>query len=199
MSIKKILGRIEHRLAATGLSADAASKAAGHPELIRNMRRGKVETVKLAPMHNLARQLKTTALWLMEEIGPEEPETDRQTIPVRGQVGAGGVVIPANDGDIGEIEAPPNSGSKTAAVEIIGESLGRLFDGWFAIYDDARDPPTDDLIGELCVLQLSDGRSYIKKLTKGQGKRFTLESNYEAPIVNVIVVWAAKVKTLVPR
>ncbi len=41
-------------------------------------------------------------------------------------------------------------------------------------------------------------------LTRGtlalrQGRRFTLESNFEAPIENVEVKWAAKVKTIAPR
>jgi SOS-response transcriptional repressor LexA len=204
MDTKRILKRIERRLAAVEMSADAASKEAGKPDAIRNLRRaveeGSDRGITVRTIQALAPVLHTTSSWLLEETGPEDTEAEHKTIPVKGQVGAGGVVIASGDqNDIGRIEAPPNATSNTAAVQIIGESLGRLFDGWYAIYDDARDPPTDDLIGELCVLQLSDGRSFIKKLTKGQGKRFTLESNYEAPIVNVVVTWAAKVKTLVPR
>lgn len=203
MAAKQILNRIDRRLQIVGLTEHAASKQAGHPELIRNLRRavrnGVDRGVKMAPFKALAKELRTTAEWLIDQVGPEELDAERQMIPVKGQVGAGGVVIPNNDGDIGAIEAPPNSGSQTAAVEIVGESLGRLFNGWYAIYDDSRDPPTEDLIGELCVLQTAEGLMYIKKLKKGRGKKFTLESNYEAPITDVIVTWAAKVKTMVPR
>lgn len=204
MDTKRALQRIERRLAAVELSADAASKKAGKPDAIRNLRRaveeGSGRGIAVKTVQALAPVLRTTPSWIIDETGIEDLDADKRTIPVKGQVGAGGVVIPETDqGELGRIDAPPNARSNTVAVEITGDSLGRLFDGWYAVYDDAHDPPHDSLMGELCVLQLADGRMYIKRLAKGRGKRFTLESNYEAPIENVVVTWAAKVKTMVPR
>lgn len=204
MDTKRVLHRIERRLAAVEISADAASKKAGKPDAIRNLRRavenGSGQGIAVKTLQALAPVLRTTPSWIIDETGVEDLDAESRTIPVKGQVGAGGVVIPAGDqGEIGRIDAPANAKSNTAAVEIIGDSLGRLFAGWYAIYDDAHDPPADQLLGELCVLQLADGRMYIKRLAKGRGKRFTLESNFDAPIENVVVTWAAKVKNLVPR
>lgn len=77
MQLPEILARIERRLSAVGLSAAAASKAAGKPDAIRNIRRA-VENddrqgVSTATLNALAPVLKTTSIWLLAEAGPEEP------------------------------------------------------------------------------------------------------------------------------
>lgn len=128
-------------------------------------------------------------------------EADQRTVPVWGQVGAGGSVFRFHEvtGEIDRIPAPENSNERTGAVEIVGDSLGTLFDRWYAVYDEVRDPPTRDLLGKLCIVETVDGRVMIKRLTKGRGKRFTLESNYDPPIYDVEVAWAAPVKNMVPR
>jgi hypothetical protein len=97
------------------------------------------------------------------------------------------------------MEAPSDANAHTGAVEIVGNSLGALFDGWRAIYDEIRDPPTDDLMGQLCVVELADHRVYIKRLRRAGAGKFHLESNSGSAIKNVRVTWAARVKNLVPR
>jgi transcriptional regulator with XRE-family HTH domain len=201
MELHRMLQRIDRRLEALGLSQDAASKRAGKPDFIRNLRRRVEDDAPYQPKAEtiaaLARELRTTTSWLVDEIGPEDTDEESPSIPVKGKVGAGGLVIPVDDTEIGRIPAPKNANMHTAAVEIEGESLGILFEGWFAVYDEVRTPPTEDLIGKTCVVQLADGRAYIKKLTKGRGKKFTLVSNYDPPIYDVVVTWAAEVKEIV--
>jgi hypothetical protein len=140
---------------------------------------------------------------LLKGEGPEElPAPDEApTVPVWGQVGAGGTILRFHEapGEIDRIPAPEGSNEKTGAVEIVGDSLGTLFDRWYAVYDEIRHPPTNDLIGKLCIVEAADGRVMIKKLKRGRGKRFTLESNYDPPIYDVEIRWAARVKTLIPR
>ncbi len=82
MDLPKILARIERRLAAVELSADAASKLAGKPDAIRNLaravKRDDRQGVSTATLNALAPVLKTTSIWLLAEAGPEstEPETE---------------------------------------------------------------------------------------------------------------------------
>jgi hypothetical protein len=85
----------------------------------------------------------------------------------------------------------------TVAREIRGDSLGSHFNHWFVLYDDLRLPPTRDLLGQLCVVSLADGRLLVKGLQQGKTKgRFDLISNFGPAIRNVAVVWAALVKSI---
>lgn len=195
-SLPEILGRIEKRLEAVGLSATAASNAAGKPDAIRNMRRAVengtrhgVSTVTLAA---LAPVLKTTQAWLMT--GRE----GARMIPVMGYAAAGNdtvVLYSEADGPLDEIEAPEWATTHTVAVRVKGTSLGRFLDGWIAFYDDRRDPPDESLHGQVCVCGLADGRVMVKKLRASATKGlYHLESETEPTLFDVRVEWAAKVR-----
>jgi hypothetical protein len=77
-----ILRRIEERLAAVGLSATAAGRMAGKPDVIRNIRRAtKSETrrgVSTATLAALAPVLQTTSRWLLTGEGEVEAVTDAE-------------------------------------------------------------------------------------------------------------------------
>ena len=122
--------------------------------------------------------------------------------PLVGYVGAGAEahLFSEGQGPFDMVDAPDGSTENTVAVEIRGESLGSFFDSWLVFYDDVRDPVTSDLLGKLCVCGLPDGRVVIKKLAKSREKGlFILHSQFEPPIYDVAVIWAAKVKNMVPR
>ena len=124
------------------------------------------------------------------------------TVQVVGYVAAGAEAHYYADGDggLGQVEAPPGARPSTVAVEVRGESLGPLFDGWLAFYDEARTPVTPDLIGELCVVGLPDGRVLIKRLKPTPNPaRFHLLANTEAPLLDQEVTWAARVLTMRPK
>jgi transcriptional regulator with XRE-family HTH domain len=132
------------------------------------------------------------------DISTDEP----QTVPLVGYVGAGAEAHYYGEaqGPFGEVEAPEGSTDKTVAVEIRGESLGSFFDRWLVFYDEVRLPPTADMIGKLCVVGLPDGRVLIKKLARSTlPKLWVLLSQFEPPIYDVPIEWAARVKTMVPR
>jgi transcriptional regulator with XRE-family HTH domain len=127
---------------------------------------------------------------------------ERTAVPIMGFVGAGSEAhfYDGAQGPFDEVQSIAGANDKTVAVEIRGNCLGPVFDGWVAYYDDVRSPPTDDLIGELCVVGLTDGRVLIKKLYRHQGTAlFDLWSNFEPPISNVALLWAAVVKAICPR
>jgi hypothetical protein len=85
-------------------------------------------------------------------------------------------------------------------VQIRGHSLGALFDNWLVFYDDVREEPGDDLVGRMCVCGLADGRVLIKALKRSQlPGLWTLLSNAEPPIYDVVLDWAALVREMRPR
>lgn len=103
-------------------------------------------------------------------------------------------------GPFDEVRAPEGSTDATVAVEIRGDSLGSFFNEWLVYYDDVRAPVTPDLLGRLCVVGLPDGRVLIKKLKASQTPgHYHLLSQTEEPILDVEVVWAARVRSMTPR
>lgn len=151
----------------------------------------------------LAESFRVSLDWLVRSRGPmRKGDGEDRTVQVVGLVGAGSSMILYSEGDPQDdwVPAPDNATEKTVALEIRGDSLGALFNGWLLFYDDVRKPVTDDLIGRLCVVELSDGRVLVKELRRGQlDRRFNLFSNTQPPIYDVQVVWAALVKDMRPR
>jgi transcriptional regulator with XRE-family HTH domain len=133
-----------------------------------------------------------------DEIVRRRPKTTRLV----GYVGAGAAAhfYASADEGLGEVNAPPDADETLVAAEIRGASLGPLFDGWLIYYDDVRTPVTSDLIGELCIVGLSDGRVLVKKLRRSKTEGFYhLESNIEETLFDQEVIWAARVKQMMPR
>ena len=136
--------------------------------------------------------------WILE--GEGSPRTDAPaTIPVVGYVGAGSEINPVDDhmqgSGLDETEAPPGTPISAVSVLVRGDSMyPRYFDGerLFYVRDDR---PTEDLIGRECVVQLTDGRLFVKILRRGtRPHHFHLES-WNAPIMeDQAVEWAAPVK-----
>lgn len=122
-------------------------------------------------------------------------------IAIVGYAGAGddGVNFGEGQGPFGEIRAPDWATDKTVAVHVRGTSLGALLDGWYALYDDRRDPPDHSLAGKLCIVGLPDKSVYVKKLARGSAPRkWHLISNSQPPIFDVEVEWAAEIRGFAP-
>jgi phage repressor protein C with HTH and peptisase S24 domain len=160
------------------------------------------------------RRFKVTPEWLLtghgrgpdDPPGYEPPERDvyaTPKVPLKGYVGAGAAAhfYAVDQGDLDAVEPPIGANESTVAVEIRGDSLGPLFNRWLVFYDDVtHGAPPADLIGELCVVGLEDGRVLIKQLQRGRAEGlFTLNSQTEQPIRDVPVAWAAKVKCMARR
>jgi DNA-binding XRE family transcriptional regulator len=148
-----------------------------------------------------ARRFRVNLEWLLTGRGPMRAK-DKHLAKVVGCVGAGAAMVLYSDGQEPDewVEAPDGSTADTVAVEVKGESLGPIFDSWLVFYDDRRDPVTRDMLGKLCILGLADGRVLIKKLAKGGiAGYWTLLSNFDPPIYDVVLEWGAVVKAMVPR
>lgn len=147
-----------------------------------------------------ARKFKVSTDWLLTGKGP--PPIGPRQVPVMGYVGAGAVAhfYGEAQGPFDMVPAPDDATPETVAVEIRGESLGALFDQWLVFYDEVRTPVTPDMVGRLCVVGLPDDRVLVKQIKRAKSPGFYhLLSNTEAPILDVEISWAAKVKHMVPR
>lgn len=101
-----------------------------------------------------------------------------------GYVGAGSEIVPIDDHAQGagleEVELPPGVPADSALVIVRGDSMyPRYFDNEYLFYREYEGNLTD-LVGRECVVQLEDGRTYVKVLKRGQGGLFNLES-FNAP------------------
>lgn len=157
-----------------------------------------------APAARYAKAFRKPVEWLLLGKGQEReatPDETARTVALVGYVGAGAETHFFGDqGELGRVPAVDGSSESTVAVEIRGDSLGSFFDRWLVYYDDVRRPITADLLGKLCVVGLDDGRILIKKIQRSKAKGlFHLLSQTEAPILDVELEWAARVKTMVPR
>ena len=137
-----------------------------------------------------------------EVFGVSFSEIYTEEVPLVGYVGAGAEMhfYALADSPNDHVPMPPGGNNNTVALEIRGSSLGSIFDNWLVYYDQIHTPPTPNMLGKLCVVGLADDRVLIKRLRKGSVPGlYSLESNTEGLIEDVEVIWAAKVKVMMPR
>jgi hypothetical protein len=153
------------------------------------------------------RAFRVTPEWLLTGRGPgpgtDEPEEpivlNPPTVTVVGYVGAGSAthLYDVPESQLDEVPRPEGATDTTVAVEIRGDSLGSFFNHWLVFYDNVHRPVTPDLVGQLCVVGLADGRILIKQIQRGRSEGlFNLVSTTEKPIVDVVIDWAAKVNSM---
>jgi phage repressor protein C with HTH and peptisase S24 domain len=107
-----------------------------------------------------------------------------QTTQALGYVGAGSEIVPIDDHAQGagleEVELPPGVPEDSALVIVRGDSMyPRYYDNEYLFYKEYEGNVVD-LVGRECVVQLEDGRTFVKTLRKGQQGLFNLES-FNAP------------------
>jgi hypothetical protein len=173
MDVVAVLARIEERLKAVGLKADAASRAAGTPDAIRNLRRavekGGRKGVTMATLGKLAPVLETTVGYLAE--GEEsrllsEGISNARTpvaINVAGKLAAGVFreVIEHDDSEpeyIFDDPDPEFPNARLVAFTVEGDSLNELkprpiLDGDRVICVDFEDTGLPLIEGMVVVIQ----------------------------------------------
>lgn len=122
-------------------------------------------------------------------------------VPLVGYVGASSVAcfFDEGQGPFDLVEAPESATDMTVAVEVRGDSLGSVFNGWRVFYDNVRAPLTDDMIGRLCVVCCDKGRVMVKEVRRGQlPDHYNLHSNTEPPLYDVRLIWGARVTAMMP-
>lgn len=209
----------------TGLSQTAAAKALGvKPATYSSHERAQHpggRDYKPEEARDYARFFKTQVNWLMTGEGTppkgltlDEHLDSAHVLPadrpsknkalIKGYVGAStgtGALYNFGHDQFEEVDRPEFATDQTVAVEIKGKSFGPLMDGMLVFYDDVRSPITDDLVGSICVVGLSDDRILLKKIGRGPNGTFRLLSNTneDEVIENAKIEWAAKMIAIAPR
>lgn len=133
---------------------------------------------------------------------PEELLFQERSVRIVGKVGAGAEAhyYSGMEEFLGLARFPQNGSETTVAVEIDGDSLGAGYHGWIAYYDDRREPPTEDLLGKPCVVELQNGKVLVKILARGrQPDRYDLFAVASGTaLTDQTVVWAARVISMAP-
>jgi SOS-response transcriptional repressor LexA len=122
-------------------------------------------------------------------------------VPLKGKVGAGQEVIAIHSEDDDHVAAPAEAKPGTVAVEISGESMFPAYEEGTLLYYSKLLPP-DAMVNRRCVVQLGDGRIFVKVLRKGSTDRtWTLQSvnTLYADMVDEVVEWAAPIDWTKPR
>jgi transcriptional regulator with XRE-family HTH domain len=129
------------------------------------------------------------------------------SVPLVGYASAGDAIefnhLPPDENN--RVVAPEEVSENTVAVEIRGSSLGEAIDGWVAYYDRIEHRRvTRALDNCLCVIGLSDGTVFIKRLvpSKSDKRFYHLMSNTGADRLDVpasLIEWASPVTSLRPK
>lgn len=129
-------------------------------------------------------------------------QDDVEIVGMAGADNEGQRVYGAGQGGLGWVERIPGATKFTVAVIVRGTSMmPYAADGSIVFYDDRRDPPTDDMLGEVVVVGLEDDRVLLKRLLRGSPNKpghFDLESFNGERMPDQEVAWAAFVSAVIP-
>lgn len=98
------------------------------------------------------------------------------------------------------VPLPPGGTTDSVAVEVHGHSMrGIAEDGSLIYFEIQRTPPSEDMLGAICIVETEDGRVLLKRLLRGSGKGlYDLESHSGATIRDVRLAWAAEPTAIIP-
>lgn len=180
---------------AHGNVAEVARRSGVPPTTLYSYLKGATDSLKGTTEQKVAAAFGVPVTHLFDD-------APRREVAVAYYVGAGSMVhaFAEGQGPFDFVEGPEDATDATVAAVVRGASMGPWFDGWLVFFDDVRRPVTPDLIGEICVVGLPDGRVLLKKLQASRTRGlYHLLSQFEEPMTDVEVEWAAKVTMMRPR
>ncbi len=122
-------------------------------------------------------------------------------VPLKGKVGAGQEVYAIDDGGHDYVEAPAGSRPETIAVEVSGQSMFPAYEEGTLLYYSKLLPPSE-MVNRRAVVQLADGRIFVKIIRPGSSSdTWTLSSiNALYPdMTDEMVEWVAPIDWIKPR
>ena len=131
-------------------------------------------------------------------------------VPIIGRVGAdpeGRVIRLAGQGGNDFAPVPTGGTSDSVALEVDGHSMrGFADDGALVYFENQSTPPTEDMIGEIVVVQIARGPEaaddediLVKRLQRGSAAGlYDLESIVGPPLRDVRIRWAAEITQIIP-
>lgn len=203
-----VLDRVEKRLKAVGLSAQAASVKAGlSKDAIRNMQRAIQQKgragVSTRTISALAPVLETSVAWLLEGDGDEDSHHDEGVVSVMGYIGAGAEIEPEFEQippeGIDEVKVPFPLPDEMIAFQVKGDSMLPVYkDGHIVIVYREQKRPIESFYGEEAAVRTADGRRFIKTVMRGPNG-VNLFSWNSALIEDVHLDWIGEIFAVLPR
>jgi len=154
-----------------------------------------------------ARAYRVQPLWLYDATGPMRANDGA---PIIGRVGADpeGRVLRLLGQAAHDVAPMPTGGtSDSVALEVDGHSMrGFADDGALIYFENQSTPPTEDMIGEIVVVQIAGGEDaaddediLVKRLQRGSGEGlYDLESIVGPTLKDVPLRWAAEITQIIP-
>jgi phage repressor protein C with HTH and peptisase S24 domain len=150
------------------------------------------------------------AEWLYSGATPESDGRDLAArrageilVPVIGRAGADpqGAILFATGQDAGDlVPLPPGGTAKAVAVKIVGHSMrGFVDDGGLIYFEDQRTRPSQDMLGEIVVVETDTDEVLVKRLLRGSRPGFyDLESVNGPTRRDCKLRWAAHITAIIP-
>lgn len=147
------------------------------------------------------------AEWLYDGAPPisdiELREAREVFVPVIGRVGAdsSGAVLFATGQDTGDlVPLPPGGTHKAVALQVCGHSMcGLADDGGLIYFEDQRTHPSEDMLGEVVVVETEADEVLVKRLLRGSRRGFyDLESIAGPTRKDCKLRWAAHITAIIP-
>jgi repressor LexA len=165
--------------------AERLGTSAGH---LHKWETGKV-SITLNRLGDVARAL---------EVGIVDLIDGQQKVPVIGRVGAGAQIASLEEAagqGYRKVRCPPKlDATKTVAVEVEGDAMLPIEEGWLLFYSRDYEGVPVECIGKLCVVQLASGARYVKRVKQGRRPSlFNLYSTNAREMEDQTLAWAAPV------
>lgn len=167
-----------------------ASKLSTTPGNLHKWETGKI-SITLDRLTDVAQALECSVVDLIDELSQ---------VPVVGRVGAGSVIEDFDDHPLGQSDRQARcpgglDPSETVAVEVVGDSMLPIEEGWLLFYTRNYEGVPVECLGKLCIVQIADdGPRYVKRLKLGRKPgQFNLYSTNAREIEDVPLAWAAPV------
>lgn len=154
-----------------------------------------------------AKAYRVKPAWLYDGSGSMR---DNDGAPIIGRVGADpeGRVLRLTGQASNDLAPLPTGGtSDSVALEVDGHSMrGFADDGALVYFENQHTPPTDDMIGEIVVVQVARGDDptddedvLVKRLQRGsEAGLYDLESIVGPVLKDVAIRWAAEITQIIP-
>jgi SOS-response transcriptional repressor LexA len=122
-------------------------------------------------------------------------------VKLMGKVGAGQEIYAIDDGGQSYVDAPSEAHPDTVAVEVSGQSMFPAYEEGTLLYY-SRTLPPGDMVNRRAVVQLGDGRIFVKTIRPGTTPNTWTLSSINAlfpDMVDEVVEWAAPIDWIKPR
>ncbi len=185
---------VQRRLREIGITQEGLAEALGvEPPTISRWLTG-----ERSPNRQKLEQMATALGWTLTQLLNHETDAEGVTVPVRGFVGAGEQVFNFDEGPLEFVRPPDRPGAIDAvAVRVQGDSMyPRYEDGQLLFfYPPEGQSVPEDCIGRMCITQVAEGPTYVKRLRRGsRDGLYRLQSVRAPEIEDVELAWAARVR-----